>query len=320
MIHLCGANVELPADCALTVGKFESLHKGHRKLIQETLRLAAPNGLLSAVVTFNPHPRALLAEPSYQPLFTSAERAHILRGLGVDYLVEYAFDAAFALLSPDAFCKLLFEKLRSRVLVVGECYCFGRNRAGTVDTLIEAARPYNAAVTVVPHQSEDGRKISTSDIRAMIAAHHLQEAAKCLGFSFLVMGRVEHGRQIGRTWGFPTVNIRPASDKWLPPNGVYISRTRYGDTVYKSVTNIGVKPTMTHSAGGTEAVRIVESFLLNFSGDLYGKEIVTELISFLRPEKNFGYVAALQEQIQRDITAAENYFSTEAQGHPRVRA
>jgi riboflavin kinase/FMN adenylyltransferase len=276
------------------------------------------------VATFSPHPCQVLADTGYKPLFTLAERAYILRRLGVDYLLEFPFDNDFAAMHPEDFCTLLLKSLRARVLVVGEGYRFGKGRGGTVETLAQAcrSRAFSTEMVMLPPQTQTGtaQKISTSDIRALIAARRLGDAAGLLGFPFFIMGTVRHGQQIGRTMGFPTVNTEVSPEKFLPPDGVYITRTRIikpadktasdadartvdinGETnhaAYRSVTNVGLRPTV---AGQTAAVRTVESFLLGFDCDLYGAEIMTEFITFLRPEKRFGNMEQLREQIKKDI-------------------
>ena len=307
MTRVSGKAAAPDKDCAITIGKFESIHTGHKYLIEETRRRALSRGLSSAVATFDPHPRKVLSDPGYKPLFTREERALLLRGADIDYLLELPFDRDFAAIAPEDFCGILFGRLRGRVLVVGENYRFGRDRAGTPETLKRAAGAYDAEVVVLPHHitevpgASSRQKVSTSDIRGLIGRHMLEEAGSLLGFYFFVLGAVEHGRKIGRTLGFPTVNIKPEPDKFLPPNGVYATRTNHNGRVYKSVTNIGVRPTV---GGGYLGERLIESFLLGFEGDLYGETLLTEFISFIRPERRFGDITSLREQIRQDIMAA----------------
>lgn len=293
-------DMAMPEACTLTLGKFESLHRGHQYLMEETIRLAKQRGLPSAVMAFEPHPRRVLSDPSYKPMFTPAERRYILRGTEIDYWVECPFDHAFANRSAEDFCTLLFGSLHARVLVVGECFRFGKERAGSVEMLIQTGRRYDAEVSVLAHRSENGQKIGTSAIRELILAHDMRKTAKGLGFSFFVMGEVRHGDRIGREMGFPTVNILPGADKLLPPDGVYVTRTRLGERLIDSITNVGVRPTIKDSRNE----RRVESFLLNFDGEVYGQEIITEFIDYIRPERQFENIGALKSQIAEDIRHA----------------
>jgi riboflavin kinase/FMN adenylyltransferase len=347
MIRLNGPEIKMPGDCVCTVGKFESIHTGHQFLINEAVRLARESERFSAVVTFAPHPRTFIQSNSYLPMFTPRERAYILNSLQVDYMLEIPFDRAFMELSPDGFCSFLFGPLRCKTLVVGEGFRFGKDRAGSVSYLRKAVHAYGARLVETPRLTRSNaplgtgferndNAISTSAIRKTIGDAHMREAAECLGFPYFIIGDVRPGKQIGRTLGFPTVNVQ-AENRFLPPDGVYATRTRvmadnsrpefdgrenfsgasvFGDggqrsgvleeKVYRSVTNIGIRPTVEKS--GSPAHRTVESFLLDFDGELYGRELMTEFIGYLRPERKFNNLAELREQIERDVAAATVEF------------
>ena len=280
---------------ALTLGKFESLHRGHQQLIASVVKLAAENNLDAAAVAFDPHPRRVLYDPSYRPLLSTEERAYVLQKLGIGKFVSYPFDALFAKQAPEAFCARLFDELQAKILVVGEGYRFGHNRAGTVSLIQELAKPHGIQIQVCKHALDGQKKISTADIRAHIAAGSLTEANALLGFPFFIMGTVAHGKKIGHVLGFPTVNIQTAADKFLPTDGVYATTTHVGNTPLKSVTNIGVRPSV-----GIGNSRTVETFLLDFDGDLYGKTLRTEFFHFMRPERRFENMDALRAQISID--------------------
>lgn len=289
---LQGKNIKMPVPCVLAMGKFESIHLGHQALINEMKRLADEQNLATALIVFEPHPYQVLVDPSYKPLFTREEREYLVAGIGVDYLLEYPFDANFAALSPEDFCHKLCNDLQARVIVVGSDYRFGHERSGTVDTL----RRTNAQVFEVTHVG-GSNKTSTSTIRSFLAENNLTQAANLLGYPFFIMGKVTPGRKLGRTIGFPTINIYPASDKFLPADGVYATQTCFDGATYKGITNIGVRPTVE----GTDAPRSVETFLLDYpGGDLYGNDIRTEFLQFIRPEQRFESIEALKMQIQRD--------------------
>ena len=177
MIILQGENIKMPVPCVLTVGKFESLHLGHQALIAEMKNYALP----CAVVVFDPHPYKLFANPDYKPLLTNHERAILLEQMGIDYLVEYPFNRNIAALTPQAFCRILFEDLQARVIVVGEGYRFGHNRTGTVETLRKLAQHAGVQVKILTPQQVGERKISTSTIRALLSERKTREAEALLG-------------------------------------------------------------------------------------------------------------------------------------------
>jgi len=293
-------NIQMPKPCILAVGKFESIHLGHRMLIAKMVGLAKSTGLTSALVVFVPHPYRVLSDSGYKPLFTREERARLLEPLGVDYLLEYPFDSDFAKISPKVFCRKLYEDLQAKIVIAGEeDYRFGHNRMGTVDTLKQMANNYNAQVHVAaPHTLLATGKTSTQAIRKLLSENKFLEAESLLGYPFFIMGKVTPGRQLGRTIGIPTINVYPQHDKFLPQDGVYATRTIIDSHSYKGITNVGIRPTVENK----KAPRSVETHLLDFNGgELYGKHIHTEFLHFIRPERRFENLDALKAQICEDI-------------------
>ena len=179
MIILKGKNIKIPEPCVLTVGKFESIHLGHQALINEMKNYPLP----SALVVFDPHPHKLFANPDYKPLLTNQERAHLLAEMGIDYLVEYPFTHDLTMLTPKEFCRILFDDLQARIVIVGEGYRFGHNRTGTTETLRQYAQPAGVQVKILAPQQGKGGKISTSAIRALLSEGKIQEAEALLGRS-----------------------------------------------------------------------------------------------------------------------------------------
>ena len=298
MIVLQGENIKMPKPCVLAMGKFESIHLGHQALISEMKRLSNERGLASVLIVFEPHPHQVLVDPNYKPLFAREERRYLAEGLGVDYLLEYPFSVDFAALSPEDFCRKLCNDLQARVIIIGSDYRFGRGRAGTVETL----RQTSAQVFEIPNIGGTN-KTSTSTIRTLIAKGDLSKATELLGYPFFIMGIVTPGRKLGRTIGFPTINIYPSKEKYLPEDGVYATRTFFDGFEYKGVTNIGFRPTV----AGENAPRSVETYLLDYpGGELYGKEIRTEFLQFIRPEQRFENLDALRAQISEDCKIVIN--------------
>jgi len=281
----------------LTIGKFEGIHRGHKVLLQDVARRAKDAKLKPVVVVFDPHPFKLLRDPDYKSLFTADERVKLIHETGVKHIVSYPFDADFADLSAGDFCRKVFEELHPREIIVGENYRFGRNREGDVEFLRKEAAK-NACYVQVFKTIGD---ISTSKIREHLELHEMEAAEGLLGFPFFICGEVAHGKKLGRTLGFPTMNIYPADEKFLPPCGVYETRTLLnGSSAFmQSVTNIGLRPTVSDDVQIT-----VETHILTLSAganELYGKQIKVEFLRFIRPERRFASTDELKAQILQDI-------------------
>jgi len=297
-------------NCVLTIGKFEGIHLGHQALLTEVVRQAKRLGIASAAMIFEPHPYIFLNDAQYKPLFTKDERSHLLENTGLDYIFYCPFDKNFAALSPKDFCEMLFDKYRAKLVIVGENYRFGKDRTGDVALLQAEAAKYNAKVQGIPTcrggnlPPEDTLQsiISTSNIRKYLAESNVAEANRQLGFPFFIMGEVVSGKQLGRTIGFPTLNMYPSSEKFLPSDGVYVTQTTVNSATYRGVTNIGLRPTVDSGS----KVRSVETHLLGYSGpELYGERVKTELLEFIRPECRFNSLEELKAQIAKDVLDAE---------------
>jgi len=299
---------KLDAECVLTVGKFEGIHLGHQALIKKVVERAKTKGFASAVMVFEPHPFRVLFDAGYKTLFTESERIHILSEFNPDYCVTCDFDKNFAALSPSEFCDFIFGELKAREVFIGADYRFGKNREGTVDFLVNEAKLVGGSVSVLPCIETAGSNIiSTSEIRRLVSAGDLREAGDLLGFPFFIMGHVTKGRQLGRTLGFPTLNLYPPDTKLLPTDGVYSTYTVIEGARYEGITNIGVRPTVL--GDGAVSARSVETHLLDGSferlaasdSELYGLPIKVELLNFIRPERKFGSLDELKEQIKIDV-------------------
>ena len=294
---------------AITVGKFEAMHLGHSRLIQYTVEYACSHGLASAVLSFVPHPASVLSDGAYKPLFTNKETALLLGTRGIDYWIPYPFDQNFSEKSPRDFCLLIKNKLGCRTLLVGEGFRFGHNREGTPEMLNSLGQDLDMDIIAVPclrfEDSLDGKKISTSQIRAHLAKGQMQRANKLLGKPFLILGTVQKGKRLGHTIGFPTANIYPDSHKFLPINGVYSSKIFIGDLKKTGVTNIGVNPTVSEYG----SVPKVEVHIFDFNDDIYGKEILVELYDFIRHERVFSGIKELKQQIALDCKEARRVLA-----------
>ena len=288
----------------LTIGKFESIHLGHQKLIQGVIRQAKQSNYTSAIMIFDPHPHSVF-NSNYAPLFTMDERVNLLEKTGIDKIIIQSFDQTFATQPPEEFCRHIFAELGAKVVIVGEGYRFGHKRTGTVALMQEQAKIHNAEVQIIPHYQSGDKKISTSYIREILS--NPEEAKQLLGFPYFVMGKTQKGRQLGRTLGFPTLNLYPNTQaKFLPPNGVYVTTTYIKNTPYPSITNIGTRPTVSNSTAIS-----VETHLLNASLDeMYEQDIKVEFLKFLRPEKKFESLEALKAQLSLDIIGGTKNATT----------
>lgn len=258
---------------------------------------------MPTVMTFFPHPQEFFTGQSRPLLTPIPEKAARISQLGIGQLVLLPFNRELAELSPREFVEtLLIEQLKVRHISVGQDFCFGKKRQGTVEDLKALAQPYGVAVQVAPLSCLNHERISSSRVRAALSAGDLATAETLLGRPYSLTGRVIKGQQLGRTLGFPTANLHVTPEKFLPPHGVYSVWVQGATTVASQslpgVMNIGLRPTV-------QGLNLtVEVHLLNWSGDLYGKTLQVWLQNHLRPEQKFESLDALKDQIQRDCQAA----------------
>ncbi len=302
-----GENEKIKENTSITIGNFDGVHKAHKKLIEMAIGCGKSfdGGLKTLVLSFYPHPVAFFRSGSFKPLVTSEEKQLLLNQLDVDFFVEFPFEEVVTVEPEQFFKEILIDKLGCKALTVGEDYRFGKNRAGDINLLKQLGEKYGVTVNVMSDIYYEGRRISSTAIRECIEKKDFELAEKMLARPYFAMGKVTSGKSIGRTIGFPTLNISTHEDKLYPSNGVYITTTEHGGYIYKSITNIGVKPTV------GENERVIETFLFDFSGnDLYGEEIVVNFHKWVRDEKKFGDVSELKEQIAKDKAVAERFFDT----------
>lgn len=290
-------------ESAVTFGKFDGLHRGHQKLVGKVRELSEENHVSSIVCAFDMHP--LWKEKKIRPqlLMDSHERYEHLEQK-VDILLECPFTPKFSHVEAEDFIRDIIHGLfHARYVVVGTDFRFGRNKRGDTEMLAACAGTYGYELFVIEKERYHDRIISSTYIKEVLRRGELATAEKLLGYPYTVTGVVEHGNRIGRTLGFPTVNVVWPEEKAAPPNGVYFSRILVGDLSYAAICNIGVKPTVSR-----ENKKLAESYLLDFNGDLYGKEIRIELLYFRRPEKKFESMEALKACIDQDLRAGEEFF------------
>lgn len=304
MIYIANKDFHIDKRTALTVGNFDGLHAGHRKLISLTMEYAAKYSLASAVLSFAPHPVSVLSDPNYKTILSSREKRFLLENIGADYFVEYPFDKPFARITPERFVReIILDRLNCRVLALGEGFRFGKDKAGSYSTLLELCRERNVLLVSCKYVRDNDEKISSSDIKRLIAERRFDEIQRLLSIPYFVSGVVQHGRKIGRTIGVPTVNLIPEKNKALPPKGIYFTKTNIDGLQYYSVTNIGNNPTVKYNPE-----IIIETYIWGFDGDLYDKTIFIDFFGYSRPEMKFNSVDELKAVINNDISAMKQYF------------
>jgi len=296
----------LPAplqNTAVAIGVFDGVHRGHREILQQTAREARSLGLMPVALTFDIHPSALFA-PDQAPLNigTLAQRARWMDTLGggIALMAVARFTPEFAALSPEAFVADVLEgQLGAKHILVGADFCYGKGRAGTVTTLLGAGARQGFAVTVVPPLLRDGARVSSTQIRALIAQGRIPDAADLLGHPFIVQGNVVRGKQLGRTLGYPTANLQPLlARQALPAHGVYAARAHLADgRIVPAAVSVGVNPTT-----DTDNARKIEAFLMdNFAEDIYGHSLALEFVVKVRDEARFASLDALVTQMRQDV-------------------
>lgn len=296
MKRICDTlDFSIPEPSAVTLGKFDGIHLGHQKLMKKILEKRS-SGLKSVVFTFGEMPGAVLYGRG-RTILTKTEREEHLRRMGIDYMIECPFVPELIHMEPEQFIEdILVKRLRAGFIAVGPDFRFGYERKGDCRLLKKLASVYGYEVEVCEKECFEEKVISSTYVRHMLETGEMEMVEKLLGYPYYVSGTVVHGHAIGRTLGVPTINLLPDEEKMLPPNGVYLTKTVVEGTAYFGITNIGVKPTIS----GEEA-KGVETHLFDFTGDLYGKEVLVEFDAFQRPEKKFASIEALRQQLAEDI-------------------
>ena len=283
-------------DTLLTVGVFDGVHLGHKYLISRLLEEAGQRNLLSGVVTFRQHPEELLSPRTRLPFLTDIEeRIGLLKNEGVDFIITLSFTAELAQLSARQFVSLLQKYLRMRGLVIGSDFALGKGREGDTNTLQKLGQDMNFSVTVVPPYMINDEVVSSTTIRKALAGGDMRKVQELVGRPFSLQGKVVTGAGRGVGLGFPTANLDISSEQARPPDGVYASWAHIDGKTYQSMVNIGQCPTF----GGGEST--VEAYLVDYQGDLYGRELQIDIVARLRDEKKFDTVEELKEQVAEDV-------------------
>ena len=306
-------NAESRAPCALTIGNFDGVHRGHQSLLARARAAADARGLPLCVMTFEPHPREFfMPEKAPTRIALLRDKLESLRRHGVDRLVVEHFNAHFAGQSPQAFVEnVLWSGLHARWVLVGDDFRFGAKRAGDFTYLKEAGRQMGFEVEQMGSVSEGGIRISSSAVREALAGGDLEHARRLLGHGYSISGHVVHGRKLGRELGFPTLNLR-ISHKRPAVNGIFVVQVHgLADKPLPGVASIGVRPTI-EDAGRV----LLEVHLFGVNENLYGKLVRVEFMKKLRDEERFDDLEALTAAIANDSAQARAFFGLPEPGQP----
>lgn len=283
-------------DMLLTIGVFDGVHLGHKYLISQLKEHAKQQNLLSGVVTFRQHPQTVLSPQTKLPFLTDlTEKTNLLKNEGVDAIITLSFTYELAQLSAHQFLSLLKKYLRMRGMVIGPDFALGRNREGNTNTLCTLGQDMDFSVTVIPPIVINGEVVSSTAIRKALADGDMKKVHNLIGRPFSLHGHVVTGSGRGVELGFPTANLDIDPEQALPTDGVYATWAYTDGKAYQSMTNIGMRPTFCGSK------HTVEVYLLNYRGDLYGRELKIDIIERLRGEKQFNTPQQLKKQITEDI-------------------
>lgn len=312
---------------AVALGKFDGIHLGHRKILQEISR-AKKEGYTTVIFTFSVPPASLLSGEKESLLLTEEEKISLYERLGVDVLIVYPVSREFLSMEPESFLKdILCGQLGMKLLIGGDDLHFGRNRRGDAAMVMSMSEEFGYRVRIIRKETVEeiftenrdntdseqqagkpegyqkggiveipgGEDIGSTRIRECLQRGEIELANRMLGYPYFFTGAITHGKAVGRTLGFPTINLKVGPCKLLPAYGVYASETVLEGETYRSITNIGVRPTVSDAAEPS-----VETYLFDFDRDVYGEKATVRLLRFQRPEMKFSGVEELRAQIERD--------------------
>lgn len=287
---------------AVAIGKFDGVHRGHEELLSCILEKKKAK-MKSVVFTFHPSASVFFGQTSGGELTTREEKRTCFEKMGIDILIEFPLNAKTAATLPEEFVRdILVKRMNTGFIAAGNDLSFGKDGKGDGRLLGEMSKELGYQIRIIDKVYYEGREISSTYVREMVEKGNMDGAKALLGRYYSFEGIVEQGNRLGRRIGMPTMNLYPRPEKLLPPWGVYYSRLLYEGGSYPGITNIGRKPTVNQ----TDMVS-VETYLYDFDKDMYGKDIVTELLQFKRPEQKFRDVAELKAQMERDVAEGRTF-------------
>jgi riboflavin kinase / FMN adenylyltransferase len=304
-------NADIQRPAVLTLGVFDGLHLGHQLIIRTVAERAKAVRAVPTVITFDPHPRAVLHPESSPPLLqTLDQKVEGFGILGIEQTIVIRFTPEFSQIRAEDFLRdVVKERLQAREVYLGRGFNFGHNRQGNIELLKKVSQELNFVAGEVAEVRLRSQRVSSSRIRQLLAEGRVNLARRMLGRPYGVEGLVIRGNERGHTLGFPTANLHP-QNRVIPAHGVYVTGTLIDGQWHRSVTNIGTRPTFE-----TATEPSVETFVMNWSGDLYGDVIRVRFLYRLRHEKKFATLDDLRSQINKDVAQAERYFERAGARH-----
>jgi riboflavin kinase/FMN adenylyltransferase len=298
-------NAEIARPTVLTLGVFDGLHLGHQLIMQTVVERARALHAVPTVLTFDPHPRAVLHAESAPPLLqTFDQKVEAFGVLGIEQTIVVRFTRAFAQVRAEEFLRdVVHERLQAREVYLGRGFAFGYQREGNIELLRRVSATLGLHADEVPEVCLRGQRISSSRIRGLLSRGQVNLARRMLGRPYGVEGRVVRGHERGRTIGFPTANLHP-QNRVIPAGGVYVTATLIDGAWRRSITNIGTRPTFEQDADAS-----IETYVLDWTGDLYGDVVRVRFLRRLRAERKFAGVDELKRQIDYDVARARAYFT-----------
>lgn len=297
-------NADIQRPTVLTLGVFDGLHLGHQLIIRTVVERARETGAVPTVITFDPHPRAVLHPESAPPLLqTLDQKVEGFGVLGIEQTIVIRFDEEFSQTRAEVFLRdVVRDRLHAKEVYLGCGFAFGHDREGNIELLRRVSQELGFFADEVPEVQFRKQRVSSSKVRRLLSQGRVNLARRLLGRPYGVEGLVEKGAERGAGLGFPTANLHPRN-RVIPRNGVYVTGTLIDGEWRRSVTNIGVRPTF-----GSDAEPSVETFVLNWAGDLYGDVVRVRFLHHLRDERKFGSIEELKAQIEKDVRRSESYF------------
>lgn len=290
-----------PDNCAVAIGNFDGVHRGHRKILKVLVEDAAKSNLFPLVLTFHPHPAKILIKKRIELLQTIEQRLDEIKKSGVQMVVVLSFDHALSRISAEEFIQtIVIKKLKAKKIVVGENFRFGRDRTGDVARLQEWAARYGFSIRSIPPVTVEGTVASSSLIRKLLHEGDVEKTNLLLGRPYEIEGTVIRGKARGKGLGYPTANIHPVND--IAPPGVFISMVGIGSRKYPSITHVGGKPTF------NETDIMIESYIIDHDESLYEKRLRVSFLKKIREERKFETAEALSLQIKKDLEQTRVYF------------
>jgi len=301
-------NAEIQRPTVLTLGVFDGLHLGHQLIMRTVVERASQTDAVPTVITFDPHPRAVLHPESAPPLLqTLDQKVEGFGALGIEQTIVIRFDEMFSRIRAEDFLRdVVKDRLHAKEVYLGRGFAFGHDREGNIELLRRVSQELGFIADEVPEVRFRNQRVSSSKVRQLLAEGKVNIARRLLGRPYGVEGRVEKGAERGRTLGFPTANLHP-KNRVIPRNGVYVTGTLIDGKWRRSVTNVGLRPTFDSNTEPS-----VETFVIDWAGDLYGDVVRVRFLHRLRDEKKFASVVELKTQIERDVSRAQSYFERDA--------